>query len=266
MIQQRVIGTLFGLAAGDSNGGPIRMALCLAESLSDCRKFNAVDVLYRYLSWYQEGAFDIGLVAEKVFARVDAGEHIGVTVRTVHEECNGMTAGCNPVHRCIPFAMANFIDEDVLPDVASQEAALTHFDPLAGDVSAAVVALCRRLIIGQAWSDALAASAEGRRDLTRNALNVTAKRVIDNGGYAPNVLAAAIRFLDGHNDFVSALDASFQFAGHMNYCPVLVGAIGGARWGINCVPMKRVRHVELLLRIRSVAECLAATWDNTVSN
>lgn len=237
------------------------MAACLAESLSDCGEFSSVDVLHRYLGWYREGASDTGLVAEKVFARVDAGEQVGVAVRAVHEECNRMTAGCNPAHRCAPLAMAGFIDEATLSDVASQEAALTHLDPLAGDVSAAVTVLCRHLIVGQSWKDALAATVGGRKDLTRRALCVIAGASIDNGGYAPNVLAAAIHFLDSHNDFAGALDASIRFAGHMNYCPILVGAIGGARWGINCVPVERIRHTELLPRISLAGEHLAGTWE-----
>ena len=260
MIRDRVAGVLLGLAAGDFHGGPIRMAVRLAESLSDCGRFDADDVLNRYLGWYREGAFDTGPVAEEVFARVANGEQVSVAVRSVHEERSNMTAGCNPAHRCLPLAMSTSVAEDALPDAASREAALTHFDPLAGDVSAAVVLLCRALIRGQAWPDALSASVVGRTDLTRRALSVIDRELLDKGGYAPNVLAAAVHFLDRYNDFVGALDASFDFAGSWNYCPVLVGAIGGARWGRNAVPLARVRHTKLLPRVHLAVERLTATW------
>jgi hypothetical protein len=45
---------LVGLAAGDWNGGPIRMAVRLAESLLDCGGFYPADVLDRYLHWWRE--------------------------------------------------------------------------------------------------------------------------------------------------------------------------------------------------------------------
>jgi hypothetical protein len=44
-------GVLVGLAAGDQNGGPIRMAVRLAESLLDCGDFDVAHILERYLRW-----------------------------------------------------------------------------------------------------------------------------------------------------------------------------------------------------------------------
>ena len=95
---ERYRGSLLGLAAGDAlgttlefrrpgsftpiedivGGGPFglspgewtddtSMALCLAESLIECRGFDPVDQLRRYVRWYREGhlssrgrCFDIG--------------------------------------------------------------------------------------------------------------------------------------------------------------------------------------------------------------
>ncbi len=56
--KDRCRGVLLGLAAGDRIGGPIRMALHLAESLLACGGFDPSDVLDRYLGWWREGAFD----------------------------------------------------------------------------------------------------------------------------------------------------------------------------------------------------------------
>lgn len=95
---ERVYGSIFGLAIGDSLGAPIEfrppgtfepltdmlsggpfgleagqwtddtsLALCLAESLVECNGFNAKDQVERYIRWYREGhlsstghCFDIG--------------------------------------------------------------------------------------------------------------------------------------------------------------------------------------------------------------
>lgn len=68
---ERVEGVLLGLAAGDRNGGPVRMALRLAESLRDQSGFDPEDVGRRYLSWWRAGAFDTGPVTALVLSRVE---------------------------------------------------------------------------------------------------------------------------------------------------------------------------------------------------
>ena len=259
-IRDRVVGVLLGLAAGDLNGGPIRMAVRHAESLGERETFDVDDLLARYLDWYQKGAFDTGPVAERVFARIVAGDQVSTAVRFIHNQRGGLTAGCNPAHRSPPLAMAHFLADNKLPHAAFQEAALTHWDLLAGDVAAGVVVLCRQLIIGAEWRDALAAATCGRKELTRRALGIVKRSSLDYGGYSPDVLAAAIHFVDNYDNFTEALEASLAFAGLSNYCPVLVGAIGGARWGASAVPVERIKDIELLPRVYSAANHLASAW------
>ena len=38
--EERIYGLLLGLAAGDKNGGPFRMAVRLAESLVECGAYD----------------------------------------------------------------------------------------------------------------------------------------------------------------------------------------------------------------------------------
>ena len=54
---------------------------------------------------------------------------------------------------------------------------------------------------------------------------------------------------------------SLAFAEAANYCPVLVGAIGGARWGESSIPHASLDHADVLPRVRAAAEALAAKWD-----
>jgi ADP-ribosylglycohydrolase len=71
--EDRCRGVLIGLAAGDKIGGPISMAVRLAESLVACGGFNAYDILERYLAWWREGAFDTGPVSDRALALLAAG-------------------------------------------------------------------------------------------------------------------------------------------------------------------------------------------------
>jgi ADP-ribosyl-[dinitrogen reductase] hydrolase len=108
--EERFRGCLLGLAVGDAvgttlefkrpgsftpvtdmvGGGPFRlqagqwtddtsMALCLAESLIECKGFNAHDQMKRYVRWYRQGhlsstgrCFDIGNTTRTALQRDDA--------------------------------------------------------------------------------------------------------------------------------------------------------------------------------------------------
>jgi ADP-ribosylglycohydrolase len=246
----RCRGVLIGLAAGDQIGGPIRMAVRLAESLFDCGGFNPADILERYLAWWRQGAFDTGPVSDRALALVAAGMPVEAATAQVHREFGGMTAGCNPAHRSPPLAMCAAVADDDVAGCALAEARLTHHDPLAGEVAAAATRLCRALVRGGGWDVALLrvggfAAPEGPGS---------------NGGYAPDVLRAALHFVGSSARFTEALDRSLAFAGPSNYCPVLVGAVAGARWGASAVPSPALAHVEILPRVRAAADALAAGW------
>jgi ADP-ribosylglycohydrolase len=254
---ERIRGLFYGLALGDSIGGPTHMALHLAESLLLCRAFVASDVQASYLAWHRNGGFDTGPVAARVFNRWDAGVSVDKAALQVHNMLHQQTAGCNPAHRAAPFAAAHFLQGDVLINAVLTEAKLTHYDPLAGDVACAVVLLCRALIEGKSWEEACAIASDGRLPETQRAFDIRPLTQLNNGGYAPDVLAATLYFVRNHttsSPFSSALRASFPFAGGGNYCPVLVGAIGGARWGDAEVPLINIPHVGLRSRLKAVAE------------
>jgi ADP-ribosylglycohydrolase len=248
--EDRCRGVLLGLAAGDRIGGPIRMALRLAESLAETGRFDAADVLGRYLALWREGAFDTGPVSARALALVAAGLPVEDATAQVHREAGGMTAGCNPAHRSPPLAMCAVVDDDGLGDCAMAEARLTHHDPLAGEVAAAVNKVCRALIRGVGWHDAV-----------QEAGNFAVREGPGNhGGYAPDVLRAALYFAGASASFTLALDRLLAFAGPSNYCPVLVGAVAGARWGASAIPHPALAHVEVLPRVQAAADALAAGW------
>jgi ADP-ribosylglycohydrolase len=178
-------------------------------------------------------------------------------------QAGNMTAGCNPAHRYALLAMANFLSDDELSGCALREARLTHQHPLAGDVAAAVAVLCRALIRGEPWDGALAVARAGRLPLTVHAPDGNNPYPLSPTGYAPEVLRAAVHFVAGHDSFADALSASLAFAGPANYCPVLVGAIAGARWGATAIPPELLRGCGLVIRVRDAAEVLAMEWEET---
>jgi ADP-ribosylglycohydrolase len=72
------------------------------------------------------------------------------------------------------------------------------------------------------------------------------------------VLQAAVYFVTANASFDAALAASLAFAGPANYCPVLVGAIGGARWGARAIQAEHLAHCRDRPRIAAAAAALTA--------
>ncbi len=260
--QDRATGTLLGLAAGDRIGGPLQFALRLAESLLRNTYYDRADVFRRYLAWYREGAFDTGPVAERVLSLVHSGIPVDSAVLQVDRELQGKTAGCNPAHRAAPIAMAFTIPDGAMAETARQEASITHHHPLAGDAAAAVAVLCRALIRGDPWETALDRAADGRMLAIRTALDAADYGTLVPSGFAPDTLQAATHFVNYATCFEDALAASLRFAGGANYAPVLVGAIGGARWGARQIPATELGHCLDRNRVERVA---MAFWPSPFS-
>jgi ADP-ribosylglycohydrolase len=74
------------------------------------------------------------------------------------------------------------------------------------------------------------------------------------------VLRAAVYFVGTSGSFAEALERSLVFAGPANYCPVLVGAIAGARWGASAITQSSLTHVDVFPRVRAAAEALVSGW------
>jgi len=260
-IADRCHGVLLGLAAGDRNGGPTELAVLLAESLAVRRAFDGEDVLARYAARWRAGGFDAGPVAAEVLEQVACGVPVEKAVARADRDRDGQTADCNPAQRSAPLAMAAFLSDDMVVDCALREAAVTHAHPLAGDVAAAVAVLCRALVRGYGWGAALSMAARGRLPATVRALRpATSPKQLVRGGFAPDVLHAAVHFVTVSASFDAALTASLTFAGPANYCPVLVGSIGGARWGAGGIRAEHLAHCRDQARVADAGNVLATGW------
>jgi ADP-ribosyl-[dinitrogen reductase] hydrolase len=259
--EDRAAGVLIGLAAGDRIGGPVRMALRFAQSLVERDGFDISDVGERYVSWWLEGAFDSGPTAAGVLSKVASGSSFEEASIEINREVDGLTAGCNPAHRCAPLSMCSGIKDTQIGVLAQEEAKLTHRHPLAGDVAAAVACLCRALIRGKSWQSSIKLSSADKRPETRQALSILSPEALSKSGFAPDVLGAAIYFVNCSKSFADALNQSIDFAGSANYCPVLVGSIAGARWGKSQIDNSALHHHgDLVPRIKGTATALSRRW------
>ncbi len=146
---ERYIGCLLGLAVGDAlgttlefhspgsfepitdmiGGGPFRlkagqwtddtsMALCLAESLIECKGFNLTDQLKRYLRWYREGhlsstgrCFDIGNTTRTALVRFENNPQPYCGSADKYSEGNGSVMRLAPVPLFYALAPKQAVDK-----------------------------------------------------------------------------------------------------------------------------------------------------------
>lgn len=256
----RIAGCLYGLAAGDRNGGPLRMALLLGESLVDLQRFDEADIACRYLHWWQNGAFDTGPTFASVYQRVAKGASIPDAVLDAHVAADGQTAGVNPAHRCPPLALAGFIPDDQLEATLRAEARLSHLHELAGETAAAVGLMCRHLVRGIQFDEALVMATASRSNLLRRAATIMDEDALRTGGFAPEAFVAGVFFARRAQSFQEAVHRSIEFAGPANYCPVITGALAGARWGRQAISGDDLQHCPVQDQVERVTAGLLDTW------
>lgn len=261
-IKDRVKGVLLGLASGDQIGGPTSMALILSNSLIEHQTLNEEDVRLKYLNWYKQEGFDTGIVSKMVFKSTLGGVSMPEAVEKVDYELSSNTAGCNPVHRNAVLSMLNAISDTKISSVVIKESALTHKHYLAGHVAACSAELIRMLINGVTWKVAISRleniSSPVMSKIIRNGLNGE----IYSDGYSPHVLSAAIHFVNSSDTFDNTLIRSIEFSGDENYCSILAGSLGGARWGLSSISkywLKGISSVEQI-KLESTADKLSKGW------
>jgi ADP-ribosyl-[dinitrogen reductase] hydrolase len=162
---ERYCGSLLGLATGDAlgttlefqtpgsftpltdmmGGGPFNlqpgqwtddtaMALCLAESLIECRGFDPADQLTRYCQWYRHGylsstgkCFDIGMTVRAALERFERSKQANCGSKETYSAGNGSLMRLAPV----PLFYADIPRQAI--DKSGKSSRTTHCTPAAID-------------------------------------------------------------------------------------------------------------------------------------
>ncbi len=210
---------LKGISQGDQIGGPLALAKILSESLKSHNKFDEEDVRLKYLKWWQSDAFDTGPTFASVFSKINKGVDPKLAVKQVHKDFGLNTAGCGPAHRALPLAGQFTIPTNQLVDIARKEAKITHYDDDAGNGSAIVILLCRYLLEGENYKNAL------NLIFDNPTLQDSWKKIkganLKPDGYIFNVIFSALYFLDNNKSLADII----KFAGKANYSPIIYSVI-----------------------------------------
>ena len=263
------------------------MVLLLSKSLQKLHQFDSVDVMSRYLYLIHLSKCSIGKTTILVYEELKASHpitkseiltrnHFRFSVdqiqnasRSVHHKLKGLSSGCNPAQRSFPLAFCPWIKDDDLFTTAGDEASLTHFSATAGQVSGLVNLICRRLLKGDDWDIAVKTAFSTAPNLLGEIREIQNRYKHDavlnargHPAYAPNTLHTSLHCVTNADSFENALKRANEI--EKQYCPILVGLLAGARWGVP-KSMLDSCHQNKLNEIRQAAKFFTDKWNKQSS-
>src|SRR4051812_37572970 len=130
-------GALLGLAVGDAAGGPgaaTPLALRLATSITELGGYDPDDALRRYVAWFRSDPPELTDDMRAVLGSIAGGQDSYRATSSFHLGGGG-SSGNGALVRATPIGVAYAGNDEALRDATLADAALTHFDPLAGKVA-----------------------------------------------------------------------------------------------------------------------------------
>ena len=268
----RYRGALLGLAVGDALGAPVEfmrpgtfdpvteimgggphglmpgewtddtsMALCLAESLIQCRGFDAKDQLERYVRWWRNGhlsstglCFNIGLTTRAALeAYQDTGEPSGLS--------SPESAGNGSIMRLAPIPMYYALSMDEAVENAARSSATTHAAVEAVSACRFMAAIIVRALWGADKEEILApAVTEGLSDAVRSvafgSFRIFSPPHIRGSGYVVESLEAALWAFHNSDNFADGACLAVNLGEDSDTTGAVYGQIAGAYYGASAIP------------------------------
>ena len=268
----RYRGALLGLAAGDAlgttiefcppgtfepvteivGGGPFHlragqwtddtsMALCLAESLIECRGFDPVDQLRRYVDWWRNGhlscngrCFDIGNTTESALSAFErSGRPSG---RTAPD-----SAGNGSIMRLAPIPMFFAHNMDAAVDFGAQSSATTHAASEATGACRYMAALIVRALLGAAKEEVLSLRLPGELPggiarVANGSFKTAHPPEIKGTGYVVDSLEAALWAFNNSDNFADGARLAVNLGDDADTTGAVYGQIAGSFYGTSGIP------------------------------
>jgi ADP-ribosylglycohydrolase len=260
LLRERFQGALLGLAVGDAvavatqfgkpgrftavgdmlGGGPFdlprggwsddtAMALCIAESLIECERFDVADQVMRYRRWQQEGYLSA------------TGQCLGITAGTAralalaHWRRQPYSGAHDPqsqeadaLSRVTPVAMYFFSQTHSAANWAAEAARTTCQAPMVLEACRALAEVLHAALCGKPKATIIA------RARTAAAVRGAPGAPLPEG--APADLAAALDVFARTDNFRDAVLAAANLGGNSDVVAAACGALAGAHYSASAIP------------------------------
>lgn len=271
--EDRAIGAMLGLAAGDAlgttlefgrrdsgpavtdivGGGPFHlqpgqwtddsaMAVALAESLLACNGLNAHDLMDRFTDWWRNGAysctgncFDIGNATRAALERYadDGNPQAG--------DASERAAGNGSLMRLAPVVLFAGADAGLAQDLARAQSLTTHAAPQCLDACAYFAERLRLAILGSPHVLAPVACPRLHPEVAAVAAGSwRGKRrdEIRSTGYVVHTLEAALWCVAETDSFAAAVLLAANLGDDADTVAAVTGQLAGALYGSSAIPAK----------------------------
>lgn len=271
-VADRVRGALLGLAAGDAAGAAFQvgheaatwtqhtaLALCLAESLLECRRFDARDQMERYVRWHRDGHLDAGgrpRHATPDVARALAAYHWrGQPMAGSHDPHDRSTAS---LPRVVSAVLYELNDPSAAIALAGECSRTTHQSPVVIDACRSYAAMLVGALRGDPPADVLGPHYEPVAGLwaARPLRPEVAEPVPRRASHAPDVVHAlenARAAVAAAADFDDAVHRACRGGIEPALDAALAGTLMGALHGARVIPRAQVEALARADLLESIA-------------
>lgn len=302
------IGSLIGLACGDAlgttleftnplhhdtqltdmiGGGPFdlepgqwtddtSMALCLADSLIDCNKFDPNDQLIRYVKWRDYGylsstgtCFDIGLTVSSALREFVS------TGRTSHNPDIG-SSGNGSLMRIAPIAIAYSYEPLLAIQMAYNSSITTHSSILCTDscrlytglIVAALNKVPKEMILSPNYKSAGLLNWKHNElvkevnDISLGSYKTKNPPSIKGTGYVIDSMEAALWAFYNTENFKDGALLAVNLCDDADTTGAIYGQLAGAYYGLDNIPIEWVEKLTMDLLIKDIAIDLYNLYKN----
>jgi ADP-ribosylglycohydrolase len=292
--KSRFLGTLLGLAAGESLGAgfefkkageftppreilgggmwqpgeptdDVELTLALLRTVAR-GKFDLNDTAMAYLKWFNGKPKDIGNLTKSALQNLKAGEGPEQSGALAWEDSDRKAAGNGSVMCCAPIGLLHFKNLDGLAEDATAASRITHYDPRCVGGCIAVATAIALLVRGETVEEAVsrAASAGGAVSddvlaVVERAANKTPEQLNVDGsdmGYVLVTLELAFSALTHAKDLEEGLVSVVGRGGDADTNGCVAGALLGARFGKGAVPERWEKKLKAAPELLSLGETL----------
>lgn len=227
-----------------------QMALALAESIVACDGFDSAHTFDRFRAWAR-GATDIGTrTATALFS--DAGWQQAAQI--AHGKL-GDSGSNGSVMRVAPIGVAGVRwGADATVRAAVEQSRLTHWSTMAATGAVIVAELIRRAIVTGEFADLVMPVVF---DVAEHmpAVDVFNYAILLDGSYDPTTyvgpsnssalvcVAQAVWAVRSTSNFADAVAAAIDLGGDTDTVAAVTGALAGALYGLQRIPVRWVTHV-----------------------
>ncbi|MCK9593291.1 MAG: ADP-ribosylglycohydrolase family protein [Methanoregula sp.] len=296
---ERFQGSLVGLATGDAmgvpneflsqgtfppvknfmGGGPsglkpgewtddTSMALCLAESLIECRAFSLTDQLKRYDDWFRHGylssngeCFDSGITIQSALEQFE---------RSGTPDCGQtslMSAGNGSLMRLAPVPLAFHMNPSLAIRLSGESSTATHALPICVDacryygalIIGAIQGVSRDALLspmfspsGHTWDDA--PLVDEICGVANGSFRTKQPPEICGNGYVLTSLEAALWAFAHTDSFEDGCLAAVNLGDDADTVGAIYGQLAGAYYGINGIPAEWRHSLVMSAKITGMAE------------